>query len=186
MPNWCESDLFVYGEGREAIVERLKFENKAFSLQRILPMPACLKTTECGSVTDTAAMILGIKSPSEHVGTLIQRYPGWQEKSRQNQLAYAETGYWDWYEWANANWGVKWDASMSSVEIQPTRVKFKFQTPWGPPKEELFVTLSKEYPALRFSLRYYEMGQQFKGHTVFKNGEILKTEQGTYKGKRGG
>jgi hypothetical protein len=45
-----------------------------------------------------------------------------------------EYGYVDWYDWAIANWGTKWDAYEAELLFQDdTHLAIKFNTAWSPP-----------------------------------------------------
>ena len=43
----------------------------------------------------------------------------------------------DWYDWANAHWGTKWNASTNNVDISDTTICANFDTAWCPPMEWL-------------------------------------------------
>jgi hypothetical protein len=78
----------------------------------------------------------------------------WNEKDFemliQSMRALKEYGHASWYEWANANWGTKWNA------YQVTRVGdtvIKFQTAWSMPAK-WFQALVEKYPEEEISIRW--------------------------------
>jgi hypothetical protein len=46
--------------------------------------------------------------------------------------------------------------------------------------------MSKMFPDLTFKLKYYEMGNGFKGVFVCKGGKVIKSDEFEYRGGRGG
>lgn len=46
---------------------------------------------------------------------------------------YLQYGHTNWYEWRNANWGVKWNAVYPEVETGDDFVSYGFGTPWCVP-----------------------------------------------------
>lgn len=90
------------------------------------------------------------------------------------------------YEWCGQNWGTKWDAG--SVVIDDTDwsdLMYKFETAWAPPKP-VIQKMGEMFPALEFTLTYFECGMEFNGRMVMKNGELAEDVTGKYYGHRGG
>ena len=47
---------------------------------------------------------------------------------------YIQYGFYDWYSWSLANWGVKWDASDVSInDLDDDRKMITFTSPWDMP-----------------------------------------------------
>lgn len=94
------------------------------------------------------------------------------------------------YEWCIQNWGTKWgiyDVALLSEKLtgRSGKLKYTCQSAWSPALR-IFEAMSKKFPELKFEVRYYECGMQFKGHYVIKGGAELKHEQSHYRGSRGG
>lgn len=78
-------------------------------------------------------------------------------RTREELLKYGQTliynkvtyGYYDWYEWSNKHWGVKWDAGEADeVNIHGTYISIYFTSPWGPPMGVL-EDISRKFPKLK-------------------------------------
>lgn len=94
------------------------------------------------------------------------------------------------YEWCVAHWGTKWDVysgedGVVNVKLTPRSAAYQFDTAWGPPLG-FYDALSRKFPKLKFTIRYYEGGNGYKGILTLKNGETLKDEQSEYFGHLGG
>jgi hypothetical protein len=76
-------------------------------------------------------------------------------------------GFKDWYDWASAHWGTKWNAycieTISENEIV-------FTTAWGPPYPVL-ETLSLMFPSVKLEIEYEVEGDPNCGVIEFANGE---------------
>ena len=168
------------------------------------PIPATLKITS-GSNTDMAFAALhgsqqqldywlkmpwaperGLTSRATIIAHLEKTDPKALEEGRLAADNEKNYGHRDWYSWCNAEWGTKWgDYDTTLLKSEPKKIKITFQSAWSPPIEGL-MKIAAKWPALKFSLRYYEQGMAFKGHLVLKGDEVLKQEQGSYHGSRGG
>jgi hypothetical protein len=82
----------------------------------------------------------------------------------------------NWYNWNSTHWGVKWDACRGSVERQDELLSYHFESPWGPPWEEMMLQLSEQFPTVAFTHRYDEE-QGWGGEYEFQNGEISNLEE---------
>lgn len=88
------------------------------------------------------------------------------------------------YEWRVQYWGTKWNAvdpfiehNSSSNDKIPNDVTIYYQSAWYP---ALPVTkaLSILLPNLTFTHKYDQMQMDYRGYTVFKNGEVLEEDIG--------
>lgn len=86
-----------------------------------------------------------------------------------------EYGEKNWYDWNIANWGSKWDASDSSVDINEHTIRIAFETAWAPP-EAWLISTSSIIPDSEFTLIYSEPGMSFSGFSRYLNGELLEEE----------
>jgi hypothetical protein len=91
-------------------------------------------------------------------------------------------GYRSWHDWSVDHWGTKWNADYCSetVTIKQCRDKgsettvdaelfYCFDTAWAPPMP-IFEALAKLHSRLTFVINYEEVGMDFGGDLVFKNG----------------
>ena len=84
----------------------------------------------------------------------------------------------NWYYWNTNNWGVKWDAVRPSRHrFSDTELSYEFESPWGPPREELWFTLCDLY-GHRILIDYkYEEEQGWGGSFTIMNGEIVSSDE---------
>ena len=167
MPNYCENDLYVTGPEEQIN----KFLEKGFTASAYVPKPN---------------IELLIKE--------FQSIPPYEQKKWINgpntELADAAEHYWfnnGGYWWCVNNWGTKWDWEViSTQDYKKTGKKLTFDTAWSPPLP-VVIAASKEFPLIRFTLKYFEAGMGFCGTFSCKNGETIKDEtRNNYRGKRGG
>ena len=160
MPNWCQNEVTVTATDRgkaEAFVDFVKEGNSYFSFNRIIPMPKELK---------------GTRSPTRIV--LQEEYDEWTEATspldggrpitqEMSDRFKKEYGCDNWYDWANANWGTKWDTDCEELEIDSFGgVNYKFDTAWSPP-EPIYHALRELFPKLEITWFYKEEGEQLAG-----------------------
>jgi hypothetical protein len=91
----------------------------------------------------------------------------------------------DWYDWNCVHWGTKWDAAYGHLTETKSSLVYGFETAWSPP-EPAVLEMSKQYPKLKFNLRFYEGGMGFQGKLIAKAGEVIESEDKEYSGCRGG
>lgn len=166
MPNWCQNTLTV--EGQEKVIAKMmekvkgevmshgRLEEQELSFNAIVPMPKELTEICHGAATDKDGkkMQNWRETPDGPVAvdeeSLIKKY-----------------GSCNWYDWANRNWGTKWDASELEVERQHGLVCFRFTTAWGPPTQAL-EKLAAMFPHLKFVNQWREEGGQ-QGNDILKD-----------------
>jgi hypothetical protein len=105
----------------------------------------------------------GEDKPAEYKTKLDFSASVWDEDN--DFLEYSTHGY----NWQIKHWGTKWNAC--DVE-HPDSGLYSFETAWGP-AEAWMVTMSEQYPKLKFVLSYSELGTGFMGITVAKGGNKL-------------
>jgi hypothetical protein len=102
-----------------------------FSYEALLPMPEILRRSHSG--------FDGVEHKSwthdEIDGEKVERPWTAAEQAELQRL-----GYVSWYDWANAVWGVKWDAyDVSVLECyfgdDAAEFVIEFQSPWDAPRE---------------------------------------------------
>ena len=205
MPNWCENDLWVAGPEFMKVVDFVASKPTdgtppdAFDFNQSIEMPACLQETHSGPSYSRGCFILGgpasgfLRDLDEPRTTDLsvlrafyaKRYPKDTVEAQANYKAWLETGYLSWYEWANSNWGTKWNACDSQVQFYRGFVKFKFNTAWGPPNP-VIATLAAKFPQNKLTHKYYECGMAVKGSDVYEKGVLVSSTTQEYHGSRGG
>ena len=142
MPNWCENKVRL-NHSDIAMLERAKtaFENRAF-LKEFIPIPDDLHNTDhaCYPVGSTE----------------------WQDRQHKMMENVAKYGYADWYDFANAEWGTKWDVGGDDAEAELVDgvLHLDFDSAWSPPIEA-YEKLAK----MGFDIEayFYEAGCAFCG-----------------------
>jgi hypothetical protein len=75
----------------------------------------------------------------------------------------------NWYNWANSNWGTKWDLDEDAIYIvEDGVIKLGFNTAWSP-NCAFWVAFSEKYPTLRTYHKYYEEGMGFIGQAFYED-----------------
>lgn len=146
MPNWCYNQLVIEGEEKDVItfIDFIGNDENKFDFNRVIPMPEILKKTTKGRMTIDG---VSVSSWIEEDGK--QRIPNAAERSEMAQI-----GYEDWYEWACASWGTKWNAS--DVEIDSSGygyAEITFTTAWCAPTP-VIEALREKFPLLDIAARY--------------------------------
>ena len=140
MPNWVYNNITITGDSDELekfsthIAKKPKYtqDNQgAFSFHSFVTLPDEV-------------------DPDEYHGI-----NGWKGGEKLGDSEY------NWYNWNNANWFTKWDASDPDVHImtnavsRPTSISLTFSTAWAPP-EPVFVAMSTQFPTLTFGVHWEE------------------------------
>jgi len=79
-------------------------------------------------------------------------------------------------------WGTKWDANEVdlSYDENDTEASYSFDTAWGPPNKWL-ASVALIYPELHLELQYEEPGCDFAGIDTYEGGEMVTSEEYTYR-----
>lgn len=76
-------------------------------------------------------------------------------------------------------WGTRCIHSKSSLAIKNAQQReFTFGSAWSPPSNEALSRISKEFPAIRFTMEYAERGMQFFGRVIVECGHVHYEERG--------
>jgi len=160
MPNWCWNKVKISGPADEVrkLAELVRTNESAFSFNKVIPMPEELAGIHCGFSTT-------------HDGKKVRN---WRVVDRKtvavNEKALVKKcGFVNWYDWAYANWGTKWDASDTETVCHNRKghgtATISFTTAWGPP-EPVLARLAELFPSLKIKLNWNEEGGQ-KGSSEF-------------------
>jgi len=163
MPNWTENKLRITGPA----TEQGRFMAQAKVIQkRELPEPEISDPIEAAATK--LATALNVEAPMK------------------TELSFSAFLPLDPEDSASEKWGTKWDACTVEMHTTKSSVLYTFETAWSPPGGALRA-MAKQFPALRFSMKYWECGMGFKGHIVYENGKVVKDVSERYvNGQRGG
>jgi hypothetical protein len=172
MPNHVEQDLWVTGN-TETLKEFMAFAkdgDKLLSADKFIPYPKEYKDK------DEEGERLRAECAASNDWT---KYTGYRD-------GFNSGGY----EWCVQNWGTKWgiyDAQLLLERFSKKSGKLKYtcQSAWSP-AIPVIEAMSKKFPTLKFQMKYYEQGMQFRGNFIAQNGEVVLHETAKYSGRRGG
>ena len=161
MPNWTSNRLYVEGDPTDlrAFLDAVKWEDKVFDFNRIIPMPEALKGTVSGFTRIDGKEVSSWKEDLNADGKAIPRVFSPEEQSELERI-----GFFNWYDWSCANWGTKWNADHPRIEddtIEHGYLEIFFETAWSEP-EPIFRKLIEMFPKLTFDCRWrYEDDDPF-------------------------
>lgn len=179
MPNWTSNTVTITGPKAEvlklkkAIHTKDKDGERNFDFEKIIPMPQELWLVS-GSISNWAieAAKSVLKDGTPCKATRENYHPGKYEMPSGEVVNIAtpedlvalgnryldnekKYGYTDWYTWANARWGTKWNPSSSEVEETinadgTAELVYTFDTAWCEPTP-VFEALSAKYPKVKIN-----------------------------------
>ena len=192
MPNWCWNNIKI--EGDVARLTNMDFIMKSDGSEReadadpevgqpmrLVPMPAILVGTRApaptGEYDPEGRYMEWVNDPANEYWT-AEKYEADKAEHyalvKQAERAKAETGYADWYTWANLNWGTKWSMDVVSytydMEREPEAIYISGNTAWSPPIE-LLEKISQKF-GVKVSISYVEEGMDFIGASVIIDGVV--------------
>lgn len=149
IPNWCSNKLQIRGPNGALMLLKAAAQRSEFC-QAVKPIPLALKVTVAGSHSDPA------------------KQAALEEQSDYNRESY---GYANWYDFAVAEWGTKWDIGNEQVDWSTTaknewdesaeaELTFNFDSAWSPPIE-IYEELTRL--GLQVVATYWEPGMDFAG-----------------------
>ena len=163
IPNACEhSDPFK---------DSCDKKYNEFSFQEIIPMPKeLLNTTSPVTIYETQEEL------DKHLEEIQEKYTDKDSnlhyyKSLANQAQtreYSDSlkkmyGADNWYDWANDNWGTKWDTNEAYIQDDGWLLRYDFTTAWCPP-QPICHALRDMFPDLTISWFYREDGMEMSGY----------------------
>lgn len=201
MPNWANNYLEVIGKPddvhnfRNSITSTKATEDGKdiepyFDLTLLHPMPSILIGTRSPTPESPIPSDV-IKNFMLEGKWTVEQYEDYaldlEIAYQQAQIAFEQTGYYDWYTWAHVNWGTKWaprevyDNDFHMLADGELGVQeFTFDTAWSPPMN-LMNHIAEQNPHLIFILSYREESMMFTGTTAwFTNNEGLQMLEQVY------
>src|SRR5210317_1791827 len=114
MPNWTSNNVLFVGKENQLkkLQTMLKSDDNEFDFNNVIPMPNELSDTVSGSENAK---------------------PEWQKKRSQELIS--KYGADNWYSWSIENWGTKWNACDTNVELNKNVLSYTFDTAWDAPRE---------------------------------------------------
>lgn len=165
MPNHVENDLYLNGP-TEAVDAALAFIGvtetpPVFDFDRLLPYPSPYKEMDDDHKTMIPEMDYRLSRDSpEWEAQVSARQAGMDAycaKWKTHRDGFNTGGY----EWRCRVWETKWGAyDVKRRDYERTCVTY--QTAWSPSKSAI-VALAQRFPAVSFSLEYFERGMSFCG-----------------------
>jgi len=190
MPNWAYNSMTV----------RSTSESKQTAIHDLQEFLEFIKVTdpETGAISydltkahPMPEALMGTRSP---VPYSPEPHPNWVEMLAEGQMtqerfdelcaenikfyeagqkAYAETGYTDWYDWANKEWGTKWaprfEHNDPELDEEHEQVSMYYETAWSP-ADGLVSKMSERFPNLVFEVSVTEEANLYVGASHFHNG----------------
>lgn len=208
MPNWIINSVVITTEKNETAKEmfnKLINKNGNFTFNGIVPRPKELAEADTVMDDETAALeaakyavdtfgfenvkneIFQIRDylckKSVHVSILAEKFGTISHYNEERAKKWYENQknykYFDWYEWSIDNWGCKWDACESSIDMaeNDNHIHINFRTAWSTPFE-FFKRLSAAYPEAQI---YVEYADEMLGSNCGIYSMCLKHENDTDK-----
>jgi hypothetical protein len=142
MPNWCNNKATLKHKDPAMLVRAQEAFDNGKLLNEFIPIPEELRNTTSGFLGNGTDEQLELEA-----------------KQKSNKEKY---GYIDWYEFANAKWGTKWDIGGTDTEstLEGDTLTLDFDSAWCPP-----VAGYDALAALGFEIEayFYEGGCAFCG-----------------------
>ena len=189
MPNWCHNKIIIKDKSKKIYdLYRKVCNHNRLNFNKIIPMPLDLQLTKAGSTSDIGYdAYYGNYKPlleyswikSENITTkeqlcefLDKSDPEYKKQGTIYKNNIDKYGYKNWYDWACANWGTKWNACYQTVLRKGRLLIIDFDTAWAAPIPILFA-LSKLTNST-VVLQFGGIEAVCEGEIHFKNGEIVK------------
>ena len=152
MPNWTANTIRALGTPQDlrAFLDAVKWEDRVFDFNRVIPMPELLKHTGKG-----CRIIDGKRVESWYVIDTTEAFPKEEHVRRftvEEEVLLEAIGHRNWYDWSAENWGTKWNACHSEIDdagIAYGYLEISFQTAWAEPLP-VFQKLFELFPQISF------------------------------------
>ncbi len=195
MPNHVRNVLLVLGEPTKVnkALDDILIYNKEdanepvrFDFNKIVPMPKELENTRSPSfishlpkdiyrfliyVGDIEEVTSDIKKAFPHDTQTEEDLQKLLDDIKNEIVCYKQYGHSNWYDWAIANWGTKWNAYDTHKRDDLCNV-ISFNTAWST-AHDVIKELSKQYPDLTFVTLYADEDLGYNcGVYACSNGEV--------------
>ena len=167
MPNWVTNNVEVFHEDQAVIDEIFdtltdlpedgeeNVDDRRVTFKKLVPPPPILENAQRRANGDVVMVSF---DPEPAPGGRVRERPATPE-----ELAEIEaTGFASGYDWRDAKWGVKWDASHSHASKGDRSILLRFDTPWAPP-EPVIDALRERWPEAEVCGGWIEEGYQSCG-----------------------
>lgn len=160
----------------DEILSAIRSDESALDFNSLIQMPKLLRNTGSGYNT-----IDGKEHRAWYVEEHASKDNGWKEKTRaftdEEKAALADIGYQNWYDWACANWGTKWNAySVIAGKTSCGDGIVTFETAWAPPMPVLDA-LAAKFPSADFRLLWSDEGDNRQHRVYWENGKRQEDEE---------
>lgn len=176
MLTWIHNTLTIKAsiQQQRAILNAISNDQAYLDFNKIVPLPDELNIEYCAlgeigfaALTNRADLLqahlmsLGVFSgagalPSyqlrdmqDYVKAHLPNAIALGEKYVNNTKTY---GAMTWYDWCLQHWGVKWNASQSTISADENQLTIQFTTPWTDP-QPILEALSLQFPDLTFECK---------------------------------
>lgn len=174
MPNHITNVLTITAINVQQIKEEIAGPERLFDFNSVIQMPESLHI-EASTFVEAAEWLQGGDEPRFGNKTKEEWLKLFGDKAdeilRQGALRITNKksfGFADWYGWAPANWGTKWNSYDNAERGE----SIKFETAWCCP-EPVMKALSAKYPDAEFKLEYADEDRGSNcGTLIFKSGAM--------------
>lgn len=177
MPNYVRNLIKIVGGDFQTVADFMKSEERPFDFNKLIPMPPSMlylkkykgislrselgfKYWSAPTKRDKYTLIEEIKTKCYNVRQTLK-------EGLDRLYAYADSGHWNSLEWAEANWGTKWNAV--DIDVNSSDRTIFFNTAWCAPIP-IYKALAKKFPTHKISIKYYDEGGWFAGYSDIKDG----------------
>lgn len=158
MPNWV-MNIVRFGCNGEKMAEIKKAITDGegnIDFDKIISMPKTLNLAS-GTISERALDCyrngkddIGRSYLMEQYGLDHRAFDAYYELGKVYEINIQEYGYPTWYEWCNANWGTKWNASETYWNSDNI---VTFETAWACPIP-ILEKISEMYPGISFEVAF--------------------------------
>lgn len=202
MPNYCDNEIRIQGNKKdiaklkefvkekpihtgepvEDLITQLTTEledSNCFDFNEIHPVPQEIMSINTGVFVIKGIEYAATKENTDKTATFIT-----EQELQQIEEKFGDI---DERNFCINQWGTKGNSmSPALITDTPNNLLYSISTAWSPPIP-IIEKLSKKFPKLKMTIRFWECGAGFKGKYVFKNGTALESIDKDYKhGNRGG
>ena len=181
MPNWCFNTVTFSGPEDDVrkMREAVRVDGKplgSIDFNKIVPMPESLdieSSTLTSRSLEVYRQFIAARDAGEDTSEFQEMWDSGEASLSLGERAYDNVkkyGAPTWYEWRNANWGSKWNASQyGGMYDEPDA--FIFDTPWSFPLAAM-VALSNMFPSISFSAEWRAEGDTETWAIDIQHGEV--------------